>query len=135
MTSSTVTAPTVSVAQAAERLGVSERTVWRYLKAGRLEGVTVGEVGSQRTLICEDTLRALCQARTPGAANDASTRLAEATAELERLQAECAHLEARLRATQRARRDWRSLASVDVVVAVAASLAARLRPARTTATA
>lgn len=48
-----MTAPshTITVAQAAEALGVSERTVWRYLKSGRLAGETVGEPGSQRTLI------------------------------------------------------------------------------------
>jgi len=42
---------TLTVAQAAEALGVSERTIWRYLKSGRLTGHTVGSVGSQRTLI------------------------------------------------------------------------------------
>ena len=31
---------TITVAQAAEALGVSERTVWRYLKSGRLPGQT-----------------------------------------------------------------------------------------------
>lgn len=42
---------TLTVAQAAEALGVSERTVWRYLKAGRLAGETVGPAGAQRTMI------------------------------------------------------------------------------------
>lgn len=42
---------TLTVAQAAEMLAVSERTVWRYLKSGRLTGNTVGDPGSQRTLI------------------------------------------------------------------------------------
>lgn len=50
---------TLTVAQAAEALGVSERTVWRYLKAGRLSGDTVGEVGSQRTLIDQVSVDAL----------------------------------------------------------------------------
>ena len=50
---------TLTVAQAAETLGVSERTVWRYLKAGRLEGHTVGEIGSQRTLIASESVDAL----------------------------------------------------------------------------
>jgi len=50
---------TLTVAQAAEALGVSERTVWRYLKAGRLSGDTVGEVGSQRTLIDQASVEAL----------------------------------------------------------------------------
>ncbi|MFN8111292.1 MAG: helix-turn-helix domain-containing protein [Thermoleophilia bacterium] len=42
---------TLTVAQAADALGVSERTVWRYLKSGRLHGHTVGPTGNQRTLI------------------------------------------------------------------------------------
>lgn len=50
---------TLTVAQAAEILGVSERTVWRYLKAGRIDGHTVGEIGSQRTLIDRDSVEAL----------------------------------------------------------------------------
>jgi excisionase family DNA binding protein len=41
----------MTVAEAAEALGVSERTVWRYLSSGRLHGETVGPVGQQRTLI------------------------------------------------------------------------------------
>jgi excisionase family DNA binding protein len=52
---------TLTVARAAEALGVSERTVWRYLKSGRLPGETVGEPGAQRTLIpaaAVDALRA-----------------------------------------------------------------------------
>ena len=48
---------TITVAEAAEALGVSERTVWRYLKSGRLPGETVGEPGSQRTLIPRDGRR------------------------------------------------------------------------------
>lgn len=43
--------PHLTVAAAAETLGVSERTVWRYLKSGRLTGETVGAAGLQRTLI------------------------------------------------------------------------------------
>jgi hypothetical protein len=42
---------TLTVARTAQTLGVSERTVWRYLKSGRLPGQTVGEPGAQRTLI------------------------------------------------------------------------------------
>jgi excisionase family DNA binding protein len=52
---------TLTVARAAQALGVSERTVWRYLKSGRLPGETVGEPGAQRTLIpaaAVDALRA-----------------------------------------------------------------------------
>lgn len=53
----------MTVAQAADTLGVSERTVWRYLKSGRLPGVTVGPVGAQRTLIPADRVAALRAAR------------------------------------------------------------------------
>ena len=56
---------TITVAQAAEALGVSERTVWRYLKSGRLPGETVGEPGSQRTLIPCEAVDAL-RGRPPG---------------------------------------------------------------------
>lgn len=59
------TAPThtITVAEAAEALGVSERTVWRYLKAGRLPGETTGEPGSQRTLIPREAVDALTSTR------------------------------------------------------------------------
>ena len=45
------TSHTMTVAEAAHELGVSERTVWRYLRSGRLHGETTGPVGQQRTLI------------------------------------------------------------------------------------
>ena len=54
---------TITVAEAAEALGVSERTVWRYLKSGRLPGETTGEPGSQRTLIPRDAVEALTTTR------------------------------------------------------------------------
>ena len=59
------TAPThtITVAEAAEVLGVSERTVWRYLKSGRLPGETTGEPGSQRTLIPRAAVDALTSTR------------------------------------------------------------------------
>ena len=50
---------TITVAQAAQALGVSERTVWRYLKSGRLPGETIGEPGAQRTLIPSQSVDAL----------------------------------------------------------------------------
>jgi hypothetical protein len=50
---------TLTIAQAAETLCVSERTVWRYLKSGRLAGETVGPIGSQRTLITTAAVAAL----------------------------------------------------------------------------
>ncbi len=41
----------MTIREASDALGVSERTVWRYLRAGRLDGETTGPVGQQRTLI------------------------------------------------------------------------------------
>jgi excisionase family DNA binding protein len=55
---------TLTVARAAEALGVSERTVWRYLKSGRLPGETVGEPGAQRTLIPAAAVEALRAGRS-----------------------------------------------------------------------
>jgi excisionase family DNA binding protein len=54
---------TITVAQAAEALGVSERTVWRYLKSGRLPGETTGDPGSQRTLIPREAVDSLTTTR------------------------------------------------------------------------
>jgi len=59
---------TITVAQAAEALGVSERTVWRYLKSGRLPGQTTGEPGAQRTLIPVAALDALQGSRADAGA-------------------------------------------------------------------
>lgn len=86
------TAPThtITVAEAAEALGVSERTVWRYLKSGRLPGETTGEPGSQRTLIPREAVDSLT-----------STRVGEGA---EALRAERDRLVAELAAT-RAERD------------------------------
>jgi len=86
------TAPihTITVAQAADALGVSERTVWRYLKSGRLPGETIGAPGSQRTLI-------------PAAAVD-GLRGARGGADAEALRAERDRLVAEL-AAARAERD------------------------------
>jgi excisionase family DNA binding protein len=55
---------TLTVARAAQALGVSERTVWRYLKSGRLPGETVGEPGAQRTLIPAAAVEALRAGRS-----------------------------------------------------------------------
>lgn len=86
------TAPThtITVAEAAGALGVSERTVWRYLKSGRLPGETTGEPGSQRTLIPRAAVASLT-----------STRVG---VDAEALRAECDRLVAELAAT-RAERD------------------------------
>src|SRR5690554_4855574 len=60
------TTETMTVAQAAESLSVSERTIWRYLKSGRLTGTTVGEPGGQRTLIPAAEVGALVAERAGG---------------------------------------------------------------------
>lgn len=90
-------ATALTVADVAERLGVSERTVWRYLRAGRLSGETVGEVGSQRTLIDAASVSALSVGRRSGL--DAAVVRAEMdrmAAELEALRADRDALAARL---------------------------------------
>jgi excisionase family DNA binding protein len=57
-------ASSITVAEAADTLAVSERTIWRYLKSGRLTGMTVGEPGAQRTLIARATVDALVSDRS-----------------------------------------------------------------------
>jgi excisionase family DNA binding protein len=57
-------ASSITVAEAADTLAVSERTIWRYLKSGRLTGMTVGEPGAQRTLIARATVDALVRDRS-----------------------------------------------------------------------
>ena len=92
---------TITVAQAAEALGVSERTVWRYLKSGRLEGETVGEPGAQRTLIAREAVDSLTGAR----AGDAAALRAERdrlVAELAAARAERDALSGRVTLLQRA---------------------------------
>ena len=60
------TAPPITVSDAARTLGVSERTIWRYLRSGRLHGETVGPAGAQRTLIPADEVAAIASARNGG---------------------------------------------------------------------
>jgi excisionase family DNA binding protein len=98
-----MTAPsdTLTVARAAEALGVSERTVWRYLKSGRLPGETVGEPGAQRTLI---PAAAVEQLRAGRAGADAEALRAERdrlASELAAARAERDALRGRVRMLQR----------------------------------
>ncbi|HWH15120.1 MAG TPA: helix-turn-helix domain-containing protein [Miltoncostaeaceae bacterium] len=98
----TLTSP-LTVAQAAEALGVSERTVWRYLKSGRLAGTTVGPAGSQRTLIDPDAVAALQGRRSTAPDADAlRERLERTAAELARVQAERDQLARRVAGLQQA---------------------------------
>ena len=98
------TAPThtVTVAQAAEALGVSERTVWRYLKSGRLPGETVGEPGAQRTLIPAGAVDALQGARGTADAEALRAERDRLVAELAAAQAERDALRGRIGMLQRA---------------------------------
>ena len=93
----------ITVADAAERLGVSERTVWRYLKSEKLTGRTVGEAGSQRTLIdVADVDRIASErGRDPRAAELRAER-DRLAGELERLSAERDRLQGRVTVLQRA---------------------------------
>lgn len=93
---------TITVAQAAEALEVSERTVWRYLKSGRLPGQTVGEPGSQRTLIPTEAVAALRGARGGAETAALQAELERAQAELEALRAEREELQGRVATLQRA---------------------------------
>jgi excisionase family DNA binding protein len=93
---------TLNVAQAAEALGVSERTVWRYLKSGRLPGTTVGEPGSQRTLIPDRAVRELARARGGADADALRAERDRLRAELTAVRAERDALRDRLSVLQRA---------------------------------
>lgn len=64
----------LTVAQTADVLRISERTVWRYLKSGRLQGETVGEPGAQRTLISRCAIESVQRER---AGTDIATVRAE----------------------------------------------------------
>jgi excisionase family DNA binding protein len=98
------TAPThtITVAQAAEALGVSERTVWRYLKSGRLPGETVGEPGAQRTLIPSVAVDALQGGRGGADAEELRRERDRLVAELAAARAERDVLEGRVGVLQRA---------------------------------
>jgi excisionase family DNA binding protein len=122
------TAPThtITVAQAAAALGVSERTVWRYLKSGRLPGETVGEPGSQRTLIPAGAVDAIAGARGP----DAEALRAERdrlVAELAAARAERDALTTRVGVLQRALSSPLRPGIAERLLARALGLAARAR--------
>lgn len=103
VTTSTDITHTLTVAEAATQLGVSERTVWRYLKSGRLSGETTGEIGSQRTLIDPESVESLRTERSNGPELDAlRAERDRLVAELTTTQAERDALAARVRALQQA---------------------------------
>ena len=91
----------LSVAETAELLGVSERTVWRYLRAGRLSGRTDGPPGAGRTRIAPESVAAL-QADRDGGPERARllaererlvAALAQSQSERDALARRCARLE------------------------------------------
>src|SRR5215210_7682920 len=96
---------TLTVAHAAEALGVSERTVWRYLKSGRLPGETVGELGAQRTLIPAPAVAALQAGRGGADAEALRVERDRLAAELAAARAERDALRGRLGTLQRALSD------------------------------
>lgn len=124
------TAPThtITVAEAAEALGVSERTVWRYLKSGRLPGETTGEPGSQRTLIPREAVASLTSTRVGADAGALRAERDRLVAELAATRAERDALTSRVSVLQRSlstplqpRLAERALARAMSVVAVARS--------------
>jgi len=110
---------TLTVNDAATSLGVSERTVWRYLKSGRLNGETIGPIGSQRTLVDAASVESLRAER--GGANVEALRAERdrLVSELAAVQAERDALAARVRNLQSAAARRRSPVSglVDRVAA------------------
>lgn len=99
----TLLASHITVADAAKALAVSERTVWRYLKSGRLASETTGPAGERRTLIARSALDALVSDR--GRDPEAEALRAERdrlAAELAVAQAARAALESRVSMLQRA---------------------------------
>ncbi|MBM3635159.1 MAG: helix-turn-helix domain-containing protein, partial [Actinobacteria bacterium] len=81
------TSCSLTVAEAAGALGVSQRTVWRYLRSGRLHGETIGPVGQQRTLIDASGIEAIQSGR-------GGEETAALQAEVDRLSDELAALRA-----------------------------------------
>jgi excisionase family DNA binding protein len=131
----TIAAPThtITVAQAAEALDVSERTVWRYLKSGRLPGETVGDPGAQRTLIPAQAVEALRGSR---AGIDAVALRAERdrlAAELAALRAERDALQGRVATLQRALAAPSRPGLAERALSRALEVAARARGPRVTA--
>jgi excisionase family DNA binding protein len=92
---------TLTVAHAAQALGVSERTVWRYLKSGRLPGETVGEPGAQRTQIPAPAVAALQAGRGGADAEALRVERDRLAAELAAARAERDALRGRVSALQR----------------------------------
>lgn len=126
------TAPThtITVAQAAEALGVSERTVWRYLKSGRLPGETVGEPGSQRTLIPIHMVEGLRGSRAGADAEALRVERDRLVAELAAVRSERDALTGRVSMLQRALARPSATGMLERALARALEIAARVRGPR-----
>ena len=131
----TIAAPThtITVAQAARALDVSERTVWRYLKSGRLPGETIGEPGSQRTLIPAEAVEALRGVRGGADAEAVRAERDRLVAELAALRAERDALHGRVATLQRALAAPARPGIAERALSRALEVAARARGPRVTA--
>ncbi len=125
----------MTVAEAAEALGVSERTVWRYLRSGRLNGETVGPLGQQRTLIDPDGIDAVRAGRGGEQAAALRQEVDRMSDELALLRAERDQLRTALAASRaeiaRLRKPVSARAG-DMVLAGLSHLAARRGPRHAT---
>jgi hypothetical protein len=124
---------TLTVAQSAEALGVSERTVWRYLKSGRLAGETVGAPGAQRTLIAAAAVDALRAGRGGADAEALRAERDRLAAELAALRAERDALQGRVATLQRALAAPSRPGLAERALSRALEVAARARGPRVTA--
>ena len=121
---------TITVAQAAQALGVSERTVWRYLKSGRLPGETIGEPGAQRTLIPSEAVDALHGSRGGAEAEVLRAERDRLAAELASARAERDALRGRVSILQRALSQPLRPGVVERALGRALSVVARTREPR-----
>ena len=121
----------ITVAQAAEALAVSERTVWRYLKSGRLLGETTGEPGSQRTLIPRGAVDALTTTRVGADAEALRAERDRLVAELAAARAERDALTSRVAILQRSLSDPHRPGIAERALGRALTVAARARGPRT----
>jgi excisionase family DNA binding protein len=118
----------MTIPEAAEALGVSERTIWRYLRSGRLHGETTGPVGQQRTLIDASAVDAARAGRGGGEASALRAEVERLSDELAGLRAEREQLRTALMAARNEIRRLHTPVSRragDMVLAGLTSLASR----------
>jgi excisionase family DNA binding protein len=125
------TTPGMTIPEAASALGVSERTVWRYLRAGRLRGETIGPVGQQRTLVDRTAVQAVMAGRGGEEGQALRARVEALSDEVAGLRAERDQLRTALAATRSELARLHkpvSRRAGDLVMAGLTSLAARRTP-------